>query len=143
MDIGNNGFNPGGGDDLLQRMERAHAREVEAAGSVDGAASSAASGSLEGVDRSDAASGAGSPELEKQLLTTASDALDGDFSGPDEVRAAVVETIVDTRYGDGLAKSERDQIVTTLEQTLVDDPEFRAEVDNMLILAARELARKS
>lgn len=140
MDIGNNGFSPRSGDDLLQRMERAHARETEATSNVDAAASSGA-GSLEGVDRSGATSGAGSPELEKQLLTTASDALEGNFSGPDEVRATVVETIVDTRYGDGLAKSEHDRIVTTLEQTLIDDPEFRAEVDNMLILAARELAR--
>lgn len=139
MNIGSNGFNAGGGDDLLQRMERAHAREVEAASSVDSAASSAATGSLGGVGRSGAAE---SSELEAQLLTTASDALDGNFSGPGEVRAAVVETIVDTRYGDGLAQSERDRIVTTLDQTLVDDPEFRAEVDNMLILAARELARK-
>jgi hypothetical protein len=140
MKIGNDGFSAGGNDDLLERMQRAHTRETEAASSVDSGSSFEATRTGR-ADRTNGASPTKHPELEKQLLETASAALDGQYDGPDEVRAAVVETIVDTRYGEGLAKSERSRIVDTLQQTLVNDREFRAEVDNMLILAAKELAR--
>ncbi|MGM0555887.1 MAG: hypothetical protein ACQEVA_05885 [Myxococcota bacterium] len=141
MKIGNDGFNAGGKDDLLERMERAHRREAEAANSVD-AGSSFDATRVGDAQKTTGASQTEKSELETHLLETASAALEGEYDGPDDVRGAVVETIVDTRYGEGLARSERSHIVETLQQTLVDDREFRAEVDNMLILAARQLAQQ-
>ena len=141
MKVGDGGFGAGNQGDLLQRMQRAHTRESEAAGKVGDSPAFDASQRSSAAGKSDRASRAQNPELEDELLTTASAALEGEFETDDQIRGAVVETIVDTRYGDDLADSERSRIVSTLEQTLVDDQEFRAEVDNMLILAARELAR--
>lgn len=141
MKVGDGGFGAGDQGELLQRMQRAHTRETEAAGEVGDAGAFDASQRTSGIGKSDRALRSQNPELEAELLSTASDALEGKFEGDDQIRGAVVETIVDTRYGDDLADSERTRIVSTLEQTLVDDHEFRAEVDNMLILAARQLAR--
>jgi hypothetical protein len=141
MKVGNGGFDAGGQDGLLDRMRKAHNSESEAVGKVDSASSYSAAEQASRAGKASEATGSKNPELETELLTTAADALEGKYGDDDEIRGAVVETIVDTRYGENLAQSERSRIVSTLEQTLVDDQEFRAEVDNMLILAARQLAR--
>ena len=129
--------NGGAGEDLIQRMKEAHHSEVEQAPESDAPSSATATSaeSVGGADESDDA------KLQENLLGTASDALDGKYESSDQLRGAVVETIVDTRYGTNLSDEQRTSVVDTLKQTLVDDVEFQREVDNMLILAARELAR--
>lgn len=140
MKIGDNGFLPGAKDDLLARLRRARER---ARLQGDDVRENQNLGSVVSIDRArglERAEAGGPPELQERLLETASAALEGRFEDSKSLRAAVVEIIVDTRYGSGLARSERARLVQTLQQTLVDDPEFKAEVDHMLVLAARELA---
>jgi hypothetical protein len=77
--------------------------------------------------------------LKQSLLQVAERAIQGRFDGESDARNAVVESIVAQRYSAGLEPEQTEQIMRTLTATLAGDPTFCAEVDQMLLLAAREL----
>lgn len=143
MRIGD-GNNPVGSDDLLDRMAEARAEKT----GVDATAAADASSRADAATASEATGRAQPPEsdalgpLKDRLLATAERALAGAFDSADALRCEVVGVIVDERYGAHLSDGERDEIVQTLQSSLADDPEFKAEVDNMLILAAGHLGRR-
>lgn len=143
MRIGD-GNSPVGSDDLLDRMAEARAEKT----GVDATAEAASSGRTDATTAADAAgqAQAATPDelgpLKERLLSTAERALEGGFESADALRCEVVGVIVDERYGAHLSDGERDAIVETLQSSLADDPEFKAEVDNMLILAAGHLGRR-
>jgi hypothetical protein len=98
------------------------------------------------MDASKAHASASTDALEQRLLDTAASVLDGafetTFDTTAELRRAVVDAIVEERYADTLGPEQTEQITRTLELTLTDDPVFQREVDNMLLHAARQLARR-
>lgn len=128
---------PKAADDLFERMRRAHRGEGvdeverEEAGLEDGRTD---------LEQGSAAAATGyAPRLQQRLIETAELAIDGAFQSPCELREAVVEAIVDERYADKLPADEADSIRQTVQGSLANDPLFRREVDNMLVLAAEQL----
>lgn len=143
MKVGNNP-NTGAvqGDDLLGRMRQAHDEEVAAATGND--AASGAEASTETLSLEEAQQAAATDQadrLERGMLKTARDVLESKFEQPGEVREAVVDSIVDARYGAFVEGEHRQDIVDSVKETLSNDVAFRSEVDNMLIHAARRLGR--
>ena len=138
MKVGN-GNNTPVRDDLIGRMKDAH--RTEAADPVDISGGQGADAPASGAARR----GTGSPDLEalqEALLDTAKSALNDQFDSVEELRAAVVEVIVEERYSDQLPPAQAEQVAKTLQATLADDPVFRGEVDNMLLHAARRLGQQ-
>jgi hypothetical protein len=79
--------------------------------------------------------------LQRRMIGCAREILDGQLDSSEKVRGEIIEAVVETRY-DGLADQQRrTELVEALEATLGADPAFRAEVENMLIHAARKLGR--
>ncbi|MFP4600480.1 MAG: hypothetical protein ACOC9W_00695 [Persicimonas sp.] len=142
MKVGDGNANAASHEELLARMQRAHRQEAtEGVDGAQAATDAAPAQSLGAVGG--AGAGAEPSELQSRLLETAARALDGDFDSADALRGEVVEAIVEQRYADGVPDEQLDGIKDTVRATLTGDPVFRDEVDNMLVLAARELARTS
>lgn len=140
MKVGDGNASAAGNEELLARMERAHRQE--AAEGVDDAEASSSAASAQSLGAATGADGTSEPsKLQSRLLETAARALDGDFTSADALRGEVVDAIVEQRYADGVPDEQLDGIKDTVRATLTGDPVFRDEVDNMLVLAARELAR--
>lgn len=128
--------------DLIARMRRAHDQELAAsaeAESADAETASISSRSLREAEEIAAAETDG--QLARKLLGTARRALEERFEGGGEIRGAIVDAIVDSRYGDVVEGEGREEIVAAVKETLDDDPGFRREVDNMMLKAARQLGR--
>lgn len=79
-------------------------------------------------------------EMESSLMSIARQVVDGKLNEPVAVRRQVIEVIVDQKYGALIDPAQKKQTLSILEYTLGDDPQFAREVDNMLILAAQQLA---
>jgi hypothetical protein len=139
---GNNSPDP---SDLLERMREAYRQEETRP--VDQTSSTDQSHSIDRTSAPDHTSSAQASApvdgLEQRLLTTAANALDGAYQSTDEVRSAVVEAIVTERYAETLGPEQTQDISRTLELTLSNDPVFQNEVDQMLMHAARDLARSA
>jgi hypothetical protein len=134
MKIGN-----GPDPSLLERMKAAHTESVQAA---DTAAAEGAGGASTPTGTSQAAPSSKAPAptgLKREALVIARDVVAGKFGSDDEVRMRILDAIVDTRFGDGLDRSERKRASKLLSVTLAQDPKFKAEIDEMLVLASREL----
>lgn len=144
MEIGDgNAVGGAGGEDLLQRMQKAHDREVEdvqESASFDEAREAADGTSVEGADR--AAEVDESDPVETRVMETARRALEGDIESPEAARDEVVETIVEERYSGMIDETNRDSFMKSVKDSLADDVAFQAEVDNMLMHAARRLGRE-
>ncbi len=130
MKIGN-GQPTVGSSSLIERMQKAHAKEKT---EVEEASSFSVDAPAPPPQTKEA-----SP-LEKSVMGIAERVLDGDLDDPSQVRREVISSIVDDRYGAMIDPESKQQTVDALEVALSDDPAFAAEVDNMLILAAQELA---
>lgn len=145
MEIGDgNAVGGAGGDDLLRRMQEAHDREVEevdGAGAFDEARESALDGGPEEADRGESVDE--SDPVEGRVLETARRALEGEIESPERARGEVVETIVQERYSGMIDESNRDALVQSVKDSLADDVAFQAEVDDMLMHAARRLGREN
>lgn len=126
----------GAAGDLVGQMRRAH---EEAAGVGEASAGEASAGG-EAAEVQSADSARASP-LEERLVETARQVLENRFDDPRAIRESVVETIVEERYGAVVTGDGGEQIVETVKQVLEDDVTFRAEVDHMLLQAARRLGR--
>ena len=134
MKIGN-----GPDPSLLERMKAAHtesvqATDTEAADGVGTTSTPAPAGQTEAAVKAPPPTG-----LKRDALVIARDVVNGKFSSDDEVRARILDAIVDSRFGDGLDRSERKRASKMLSVTLAQDPKFKAEIDEMLVLASREL----
>ena len=123
--------------DLLERMEAAHSQGISQADQASAADGAGAAGG--GAEQLEEPAG----ELEARLLDTARAGLEGGFESADDIRQKVVDVLVDQRYADRLSDEEHRQVRDTLRASLVNDPQFRREVDNMLVLAAGKLANQS
>ncbi|MBA2660961.1 MAG: hypothetical protein H0U74_01595 [Bradymonadaceae bacterium] len=139
MKIGNNPPNITEiSDNLLERMQDAH-QEAKASTSPHSCATKIDLECLPDIEAVPTESGE-QAQIEAKLLMVAQSLLTDDYSmTPTEVRESVVEIIVDQKFGDMLDAVERRRVADTLKEALVDDPGFSAEVDDMLILAARKL----
>ncbi len=133
------GSGPGGLEpSLLERIQEAHTEAIEAT-----PASSAASGAPD----ADAASPtppasldvAAPTGLKLDALCVARDVLNGTISTVEEARTRILDAIVDTRFGNAIPPSERKRCMKMLDLTLANDPNFKIEIDEMLVLAAREI----
>jgi len=129
-----------GGEDLLQRMEKARSREVEESASFDEAREAADGGSVDGAER--AAEVDESDPVESRVMETARRALDGDIESPEAARDEVVEAVAEERYSGMIDETNRDDFMKSVKDSLADDVEFQAEVDNMLMHAARRIGRE-
>lgn len=126
--------------DLFSRMEQARDAEVGEAGKASAepveksalaapnSAPAQASGELEGA-------------LQGQLLEAAASALRGEFSSENELRGHIIELILAERYAPAVGPAERREITQSLQILLNEDPQFIRQVDQMLLNAARLLAR--
>lgn len=122
-------------DELVARMESTEAPDQAADSSpVDDAKPSEVAG--EAVESE-------SPRapLDDRLLKTARSALEGQFDSIDQVRARVIDVILEERYADTLRAADRDGIESTVRAALESDPNVRREIDHMLVAAASELRR--
>ena len=116
--------------DLLQRMQ-----EARDAGQTD---ATKATFAVEPSRETTAADT--TPSLDGRLRDVAVKAMDGGFKTADDVRVAVIEEIVDDRLDALVSKrTERKRLIDGLKTTLVDDPEFQKQVDDMLVMAARDI----
>lgn len=77
--------------------------------------------------------------VQSSLLGICADAREGRFVTENELRSAVVETIIEHRYDQHVGPEQSDQIMATLSATLLTDPNFREGIERLLILAAQEL----
>ena len=116
--------------DLLARM-----REVAEAGAADSASVDGASG----VGQTAPASAA--EALSEALRTTAARALRGEFDTALQLRSAVAEQIVRSRWANTLGEPDLSAVIGELTPSLATDPEFGRQVDEMLLLAAAEIGR--
>ena len=130
---------PAAAGDLLDRVRRAHDRALESSEATD-------AGDVERPPLSDDLREAErrvvaevDAPIEREMIATACEVVAGQYETADQVRAAVVDTVVDARYDDLVAGRQRDDIVAAVRETLTGDATFRAEVENMLVHAARRL----
>lgn len=114
---------------LIERMQKAHAEGKEGATKASFSAPSSAR-----ADEAKPTSG-----LQRDVLAIAEKVMAGDVASEQDARAQVLGAIVEQRYGDMVPSTQKRQAVQALEITLLDDPAFCQEVDQMLVLAAREL----
>ncbi len=119
--------------DLIARMQEAHKTEkTESSKTFD--VSKAA-----GPSKAEATSDSG---LDGKLRVTAEKALNGDFKNEKELRLEVISTIIDERFeGITTKRSEKKKLLQGLEATLLNDPEFATEIDDMMLMAAKELGK--
>ena len=127
-----------GGGDLISRMREAH-DQAAAEGKKAAAAGREVSGT--GIGSADRGESPVADGLEKKLVDTARRVLQDELGHPSDVRETIVDTIVEERYGEMAEDSDGGQIVETVKDVLKDDVAFGAEVDNMLVQAARRLGR--
>lgn len=113
---------------LIERMQKAHAEGKESASK---ASFEAPAARAEEVKTS-------SP-LQRSVLGIAEKVMTGKVANEHDARREVLGAIVEQRYGDMVPPTQKRQAVQALEITLLDDPAFCQEVDQMLVLAAREL----
>lgn len=119
--------------DLVQRMQEAHKSAKS------DAATETFSVQTQNVEP---ASETKSP-LESKLQETANAALNGEYKDADAIRSAVIEHIVDEKLSHLTTKrTERKKLVEGLERTLLTDPEFQNQVDDMLVMAARQIGAR-
>lgn len=118
--------------DLFDRMRRAAGTDKTA----NATAASATAAPVE-VDSARQADG-----LERDVRVTAERVLRGELADPAQARGAVVEQILRHRWDGRVEAAQLDQMVDALTATLVDDPEFRRQIDEMLVLAAREVGTR-
>ncbi len=136
----------GAGGDLLGRVKRAHDERLESDPGIDsGGEPREASVEGPGAEQFEGAearakAGTGGP-LERRMVECARAVLDSRFESSEGVREAVVEAVVEARYGALVSGKDREQMLETVHRMLDDDPSFRAELETMLIHAARELGR--
>lgn len=131
----------GGPGDLIGRVRRAHDAELDGPEPADDAE----------VDRPPLSDGLREAErritsaidgdLERGLVSTACEVVAGRYDSADAVREAVVDTVVEAKYDQLVVGDDRDAVVDTVHATLTGDATFRAEVESMLIHAARRLGR--
>jgi hypothetical protein len=124
--------------ELLQQIQELHRQSVDqtTTDSAPGFSVDTAS------PASSTAPASASTPLQDRIEVEASRALNGEFSTDAEVRSAVIDVIIDEKFGDRLSVADRRKMTRTLKENLVDDPGFVRQVDDMLLLAARELARR-
>lgn len=127
----------GAAGDLVGRMRRAHQEAAQAEEVTEGGAA------VGGRPAAEAAADepARASPLEQRLVETARQVMENQFDDPRAIRESVVETIVEERYGAAVQGEGGEQIAQTVKQVLSDDIGFRAEVDQMLLYAARRLGR--
>lgn len=126
-------------DDLLQRMQEAH--EQQKTSQID-KADGQKTFSLDQVrsaQETQKTSEVEKTSLQTRLQTTAEKALRGEFKDAAAVREAVVEDILREKWEPKVGRAKAAQMLRTLKPTLVDDPTFTRQVDEMLILAARNV----
>lgn len=126
-------------DDLLQRMQEAHKQDkTDGVGKTEGQKTF----SIDQAQTARPADQVGKAEptqLQTRLRTTAEKALRGEFPDAAAVREAVVEDILRDKWEAKLGRTQTTKMLRALKPTLVDDPEFTRQVDEMLILAARNV----
>jgi hypothetical protein len=142
MNIQNDRTHGAAGHDgtLLGRVHQAHDREIDESEEVEGRERASTEGSSldEAEDTLKAQVG---DRLQRRMIGCAREILDGRLDSSEQVHGEIIEAVVETRY-DGVADEQRrTELVEALEATLGADPAFRAEVENMLIHAARKLGR--
>lgn len=128
--------NPAASATLLARIKAAHAEEVAEA--TPGAAKPASAARAAGPAREATPAAPASP-IERAIVAVAQDVIQGRIDSPERARGAVVDAIVAHSYGHLLSGDQA--TVDMVKLSLVDDPQFQREVDDMLIHAARDLAR--
>ncbi len=131
--------NPAGGMNasLIEQMQRAQSERLEGTqktGNASKAFSMESTQQVEGAASTDAM-----PSLDRKVVGIAERVLRGELQDAGSARKEVLHAIVDERYGDAIPKSQRRQTIKVLEQNMLDDPAFTREVDQMLILAARQV----
>ncbi len=124
------------GVELLQRMQELHQETLEqtkgtSTFSVDAPSSTDATSPTSEVSA-----------LRERIEVEATKALRGDYASDSEIRSAVIDLILDERLGEQVTPAQRRKVGKKLKEDLVDDPGFVRQVDDMLLLAARELARR-
>lgn len=131
----------GGAGDLLGRVRRAHGRELDGSESLEDAERTRPplSDGLRAAERRVVSETDG--ELKRRMVETAGEVVAGHHESADGVREAIVDTVVDANYDELVAGDGREAIVAAVKETLTRDATFRAEVENMLIHAARRLGR--
>ena len=114
---------------LIEQMQKAHSsaktQEAAPAFSTEGAAQ--------------VAPPASTPPPSQGVNRVAGRVLSGEISDPVEARREVVVSLVDERFGAIVPAGKKRQAVSMLEDTLLEDPNFAKEVDQMLLMAARDL----
>lgn len=123
---------------LLTRMREAHAAEVADATPPIAQGTAAPRAAVAGAAR-DAASVAPAPPVARAILGVAREVIQGHITSPDAARGAVIDAIVEHQYGHLLEGDTA--TVNMVKLSLLDDPQLQREVDDMLIHAARDLAR--
>lgn len=127
-------------DSLLQRMQQANrAPEVESTTSVGSEEKTFSVGELQSAGPAAPTKAAEPSALETELRATAERALRGEYNDAQSLRAEVVEHILRDRWEAKVGRAKTAKMIRTLKPTLVEDPEFARQVDEMLIMAAREL----
>ncbi len=128
-----NGKNPS--VDLIARMQEAHKTEKSK--------SSKTFNISEVGSATPAEDASGATSLDGQLRITAQKALKGAFNDDKELRLEVISKIVDERFDGVLTKrTEKTKLLKGLEATLLSDPEFGNQIDDMMMLAAKELGKQ-
>jgi len=130
----------GNGSGLLERMKAAHTEGVQAGAEVAAFDAAAPTSAPASTGRTTIAPQADPPTgIKRAALEIARDVIDGKFGADDKVRSRSLDAIVVARVGDALSRPERKRASKMLEVTLAQDPKFKAELDEMLVLASREL----
>ncbi|MFW5965901.1 MAG: hypothetical protein ACOCV2_00215 [Persicimonas sp.] len=122
-------------DELVARME-----SIEAPGQTKDSSPADDASASEVTGESVESEGPRAP-LDERLLKTARDALQGRFDTIDQVRARVIDVILDERYSETLQAAGREGIESTVRAALESDPNVSREIDQMLVAAASELRR--
>ena len=126
-------------DDLLQRMQEAHEQDKTTKAGKTEAQKTFSLDPTHAAHPTESIARAEPSELQTRLRATAQKALRGEFREAAAVREAVVEDILRDRWEDKLGRAQTTKMLRALKPTLVDDPEFTRQVDEMLILAARNV----
>ncbi len=123
------------GVDLIAQMQDIHKTEK--------AQSSSKTFDLSKTEFTKASPSDAPSSLDGKLRVTAEKALKGEFKNENELRLEVISTIVEDRF-DGILnkRSEKKKLLKGLEETLLNDPEFGNQIDDMMLMAARDLGRR-
>lgn len=126
-------------DDLLQRMQEAHETQATQATQDAAPQKTFRLDELQGTSAAQPVEATQPSALEARVRETAQKALRGEFADAEAVRAAVVEDVLRERWEPKVGRAQVAKMIKTLKPTLVDDPEFTRQVDEMLVMAARQL----